>query len=109
MQTNYWQDALNSRLSRRRTLAITGGGAFAAALLAACGSSGGSKSSGGNDKSSLISQPVDTSKQAKRGGTSKWVFTAEDGTLDIHVAGRPLKTPPCMAYSDLIMSKAPHL
>ena len=107
MQTNYWSGAFRSRLSRRRALAVTGAGALSAALLAACGSSG--SKSGGGDKSSLLSQPVDTTKQAKRGGTSKWLFTSENATLDIHVAGAPLNTPRCMVYSDLIMSKPGYL
>src|SRR6266536_2128390 len=108
MQRTYWHEALQSRLTRRRTLAAAGAGAVGAALLAACGSSG-SKSGGGGDKSSLLSQPVDTAKQAKRGGTSKWLFTSENATLDIHVAGAPLNTPRCMVYSDLIMSKPGYL
>jgi hypothetical protein len=31
---NYWNDLLRSRISRRRTLALTGGGAAAAVLVA---------------------------------------------------------------------------
>src|SRR6476659_8197146 len=38
-------------------------------------------------------------------GGSKWLFTSENATLDIHFAGAPLNTPRCMCYSDLIMSK----
>src|SRR5437763_4271059 len=96
---------ISARPTRRRALVATAGAAASAALLAACG--GGKSSSSGvtGNKSSLLSQPVESSAQAKRGGVSKWLFTSENATLDIHVAGAPLNTPRCMAYSDLIMSK----
>jgi hypothetical protein len=44
-----------------------------------------------------------------RGGTNRWVFASEPGTLDIHVAGSALNTPRCMVYSDLIQGKPGHL
>ena len=37
------------------------------------------------------------------------MFTAENATLDIHVAGSPLNTPRCMVYSDLILAKPGYL
>src|SRR5439155_15313913 len=63
----------------------------AAALLAACGS--GSKSSGGSsskDKSNLISQPVDTLKQAKGGGVLKSRNFADPASLDVSTPNNPI-------------------
>jgi peptide/nickel transport system substrate-binding protein len=63
---------------------MTGAGALGAAFLAACG---GSSSSGGgdankdakpgSDKSGLVYEPVDSTAQAKPGGTIKTVYTAD--------------------------------
>src|SRR5712691_6673127 len=106
MANVYWSKLLDRRFSRRRALAATGAAATAAALFAACGRSNSSTSKG---KSELLSQGEDTTKQAKRGGVSKWVFATEPATLDIHVAGSPLNTPRCMVYSDLIMGKQGYL
>ncbi|HLF78425.1 MAG TPA: ABC transporter substrate-binding protein [Dehalococcoidia bacterium] len=108
MSADYWSRVLEQRLTRRRGILGAGALGAAAALMAACGGSeDDAKSSGG--KSGLLSKPADTSKQAKRGGTSKWLFTAENATLDIHVAGAPLNTPRCMVYSDLILAKPGYL
>ena len=77
---NYWQRVTNSRISRRRAIAATGSVAAAAAFLTACGgddngdSGGGTGSTGGN---SLIYKPVDTTSQAKAGGTIKHYANAD--------------------------------
>ena len=39
MQDSYWSRFKDSRMSRRRALALTGGTALGAAFLAACGGS----------------------------------------------------------------------
>src|SRR6266542_3857148 len=64
-ESDYWNNVLKSRLARRRALVALGAGALSAALLAACG---GGKEKPAGDSSSLVSKPVDTIKQAKRGG-----------------------------------------
>ena len=72
MQDSYWSRFTDSRLSRRRALAITGGTALGAAFLAACGGSGGSDGGGSSapkDNSGLLTQLKDESSVAKRGGT----------------------------------------
>jgi peptide/nickel transport system substrate-binding protein len=63
---SYWNNLAHRRQSRRRILALAGGVTLGSSLLAACG--------GDNSpaKSSLLSAPEDTTKQAKRGGTIKF-------------------------------------
>jgi ABC-type transport system substrate-binding protein len=107
MASNYWSNMLEQRLSRRRALVATGATAAGAAFLAACG--GGNDKGGTSDETGFLSKPEDTTNVAKRGGVSKWFFTAENATLDIHVAGSPLNTPRVMTYSDLFMQRPGHL
>jgi peptide/nickel transport system substrate-binding protein len=57
-----------------------------AVLLAACGSDGDSE----GDKSGLLTQPTDTTRQAKRGGTSKWYYGAEPNGFDVSGGQAPL-------------------
>jgi hypothetical protein len=80
MAASYWTKASWARVTRRRALALTGMTGAAAAFLAACG---GSDGDGGSDKSGLLTAPVDTTKQAKRGGTSKWYYGAEPNGFDV--------------------------
>jgi peptide/nickel transport system substrate-binding protein len=87
MHENYWSKILLSRVDRRRALAITGGTAASAALLAACG---GDDGTGNGEKSSLIAQSVDTTKQAKRGGILKDRAGSDPPTLDTLVSNSPL-------------------
>jgi peptide/nickel transport system substrate-binding protein len=85
---NYWNQALSQRVTRRRGITTVGAGAMGAAFLAACGGSdsggsGGSGSSGAvKDASGLLTTPVDTIKEAKRGGTLKRNFNSDFPSLD---------------------------
>ena len=83
MKGGYWEKMTRSRLSRRRTLAGTGGlGLSAIALgLVGCGDDN-SGSGGGEQTNSLVDVPVDTTSQAKGGGTLKDVYTAELTHMD---------------------------
>jgi peptide/nickel transport system substrate-binding protein len=105
MSESYWQRIVETRLSRRRAMATTGAAAAGAAFLAACG--GGDKGSG--DKSGLVTSPVDTSKQAKRGGTNKWYLNAEPAGFDLHVGGNPKNNPKNLVYSNLVSAKPGYL
>src|SRR5262245_51228239 len=69
MTNTYWHNLTTPRLSRRRALTAAGLAGVSAAFLAACGS-GENAPAAVKDKqaSSLLMQPVDESKQAKRGG-----------------------------------------
>jgi predicted transposase YbfD/YdcC len=86
----YWTTGLKHRVSRRRALATTGVAGLSAAFLAACG--GSSDNDSGSAQSSLVSQPSDTTKDAKRGGVAKWYVDREPNTLDVHVNQNPLNT-----------------
>jgi ABC-type transport system substrate-binding protein len=64
---SYWQKTLETRISRRRALASGGAAAGMLALsLAGCGGGDDGDSEGGT--SGLLFQPVDTSKEAVKGG-----------------------------------------
>ncbi len=73
---DYWSRTLIQRLSRRKAIAATTGLSLSAALLAACG--GGKNNSAKTPaKSSLVSEPVDTTASAKPGGTIKDYYKSE--------------------------------
>src|ERR1043166_2858159 len=81
--TDYWSEVSRRRVGRRRLVVAAVGTSAAAAVLTACGSGG--KSSGGSekgDKTSLITKPADTSKQASRGGVVKFYATGDAPSLD---------------------------
>src|SRR6266545_1623831 len=105
MASDYWSTVGSQRLSRRRALIAAGGAAMSGALLAACG--GNDKSSGNN--SGLVNKPVDTSKQAKRGGTNKWYLNADPAGFDVHVGGAPKNNPKNLVYSNLVSAKTGYL
>lgn len=63
MSETLWRNIERQRLSRRRALTAAGAAGAAALLLAACG---GGKS--GEQVEGLVTKPVDTLKQARRGG-----------------------------------------
>jgi ABC-type transport system substrate-binding protein len=69
------------------------------------GSSGGSSGSGSSGTSSLISQAVDTSKEAKRGGVAKWFSASEPAHFDTNIGLSPLNTPNNLITSLLVMEK----
>src|SRR4051812_10361964 len=80
---DYWSKLTSHRLDRRRALSLAVGTA-AAAFIAACGSSGGgSGSTPSGNKASLVVQPIDTTKQAKRGGIIKDRTFGDAPSLDI--------------------------
>src|SRR3954462_3857085 len=96
MTQNYW--ALQSRISRRRGLAVGGAGVLGAAFLAACG--GGESKSDTTDRSSLVAKPVETTKQARRGGSLVVPATADTPGFDPYVPNAALATlqNPVMAH-----------
>src|SRR6266545_7501907 len=101
MDGSYWQTSLNSRLSRRRALAATATAASGAALLAACGSDGNEKS----DKSTLLTKPLETISQAKRGGVIKDRIHADVASLDVALGISALNASTSHTTSTLVMFK----
>ena len=101
MQQSYWSKVTTQRIGRRRALALTGSAAFAAAVLAACG---GDDSGGKPDGRGLITQPIDTTKQAKRGGTFKNQVSSDSPSLDIvsPIKGGMATAVPSKAYGTLV-------
>src|SRR5436189_3146439 len=79
MEQCYWSTILERRIGRRRAVAGTGATAAGALFPAACGGSGSDKGS----KSSLVSTPADTLKQAKRGGVLKDRNFGDPPSLDV--------------------------
>jgi peptide/nickel transport system substrate-binding protein len=107
MTDSYWAKILHNRISRRRTLLQASGAAAGAALLAACG---GGDSDDARDKNSLLTEPVDTTKQAKRGGIIKDRLPLGDPpTLDILTANNPHNAVGPHVYSALLQTKPGHL
>src|SRR3954467_8978737 len=81
---NYWDALTHSRITRRRAILVTGAGAAGAAFLAACGGSNKSETKpAGENQSSLVSKPVDSSSQAKPGGTVKDFANADIVNFDV--------------------------
>lgn len=103
MQQSYWTNITAKRMGRRRLLAGVGGSTAAAAFLAACGGSGsGGGDNGGGDKNSLVFEPEDTTKSAKRGGIMKDRAFADAPTQDILTPNNPATPYTHDVYSGLV-------
>jgi peptide/nickel transport system substrate-binding protein len=101
MEKSYWSATLNRRIRRRRALGMAGGAAAAAALLAACG--GGDSGDGdGGGAGGIVSEPEDTTSQAKRGGIMKDRAFADPPTLDITTPNNPATPYTHDVYSGLV-------
>ena len=101
---SYWSSVFRARQSRRRTLAL-GGAATALAFLASCG---GDDAGGQGKNSGFVTQPVDTSKQARRGGVMLSSRDREVDTSDPYFRSR---TQPgtALTYSRLFRQKPGYL
>src|SRR5262245_26745954 len=100
---HYWNQMTSTRLSRRKTLAISATGA-AAAFLAACGGGGSTKV---EDVNTLVTKPADTSKQAKKGGTLNHYRGSGTDNMDPYASLSNITSSITgMAYSRLTMLEA---
>jgi ABC-type transport system substrate-binding protein len=85
MEASYWSNLLTRRISRRRSLAVSGSAGLAAVLSAACGGGGdGSGDPSANDKSGLLSKREDTTSRAKPGGSHVHYRSPESVFIDPH-------------------------
>jgi ABC-type transport system substrate-binding protein len=102
MTTGYWSSSLRKRVSRRR--AVVGGtllGAGGAALLIGCGGSDGDS----DDGNALVSQPVDSTRQAVKGGIMQSHLTSEGLHFDPTTATSAIYAHSSHAYSRLVRYK----
>jgi peptide/nickel transport system substrate-binding protein len=105
MNGSYWSKLSMERLGRRRFLIASGVAATGAGLLVACGSSNSKSGSSSGSSTNIITQPVDTTKQAKRGGIIKDRTFADPPTLDILTQNNPLGVLNMHAYNLLTQFK----
>jgi len=106
MERSYWSIATQRRLTRRRALTATGSAALGAGLLVACG---GGESGGQRDSSGLVTKPVDTTKEAKRGGAIKDYIRGEPATLDPFNPNAALNVVSRSVHGMLLREKPGHL
>ena len=100
MSQTYWSAVLNKRINRRRAIAATGATALGAAFFAACG---GDDGGGEEETNSLVLKPVDTLKQAKRGGVLKDRNFGDPPSLDVIQATVSWNPFGFGVYSSLVM------
>ena len=107
MNEAYWSKLTNRRITRRRALIGSGATAAGAAFLAACGGSetGGGGGSGKSGEGGLVSKPVDTLKEAKRGGVMKDRNFGDVSTLDPFTPNNTLNAVAGNVYSTLVQFK----
>jgi peptide/nickel transport system substrate-binding protein len=98
VENSYWSGLLGARIARRRALAMAGGTALGSAFLAACGGD----QEGTGDKSGLVFEAVETTKQAKRTGTMKDRAFVDPPSLDVVLASNPLNPVNFNVYSTLV-------
>jgi ABC-type transport system substrate-binding protein len=108
MESGYWTQTLNSRISRRRALA---GGALlgAGVIAAACGGDEATPLTE-EEVAGIVKKPVDTTRQARIGGTYEAAQTVQPNTLDGLVDAQSRNgSSNGMAYSRLLKFKPGYL
>ena len=109
MKNGYWSSVLNRRVQRRRALTLSGAGLASAAFLAACGGGDSGGGSGDGDSSGMVTKPVDTTKEAKRGGTIKDYIRGEPATMDPFNPNAALNAASRSVHGMLLREKPGHL
>ena len=104
---NYWSAVASRRISRRRALAASGASVLGASFLAACG--GGDSDGDGGDQSGLVTKPVDTLKEAKRGGIMKDRQYSDLQSLDVLTLNNPWYNTGYAVYSSLVQNARGYL
>lgn len=106
---SYWNRFETQRLSRRRLLVASSAAASAAALLAACGGSSNDSGSSGGDSNSLVAKPVDSTKQAQKGGTLKTSRPTDVDSFNPYIVSTPTDWHTNHVYSPIVRPKPGHL
>jgi peptide/nickel transport system substrate-binding protein len=102
MSNNYWNQVLTHRIGRRRALTAAGGLAASTAFLAACG--GGSDNHESTNRSSLLSEVRDETKDVKRGGVYKGALQIDIYSVEPQsLTGGTVST--ALGYSGLFREK----
>jgi len=84
----YWSKVNLARLSRRRSLALTGiGAAVAGLMLAGCGGSDRGSTSTKDEGSSLLTKPEDRTDKAVKGGVYPGSLAVDIQSFDFSVSG----------------------
>src|SRR5438094_357279 len=102
MREGYWSGLTTTSIRRRRFLAAAAG----AALIAACGGGKSDNKSSSGSANGVVTTPVDTTKQAKTGGTMKWYHYSDVATFDPGFANAPNETPKLLANCWLVQYEA---
>jgi ABC-type transport system substrate-binding protein len=102
MSSSYWTNTLTRRFNRRRALAAggTAAAALATATLLGCGGGDGDGSSG-----TLVAEPVDTTKQAVKGGTMQSRQAVDAPHFDPTTGGVQTWAHTQLAYNRLVRYK----
>jgi ABC-type transport system substrate-binding protein len=100
--SGYWDTTLQQRVSRRKAMVGAGTAAAAAAFLVACG--GGSDHGPGNAQT-LVSEPIDSTKQAVKGGTMQSYLATEGLNFDAPTGTAQVNAHSVLAYSRLVKQK----
>src|SRR5262245_38528889 len=79
---DFWGDILQRRLTRRRAVAGASTLAASVAFLAACGGSGNDSTSKEEHAAKFTTQPVDSTKQATKGGQMQSFMASEGLNFD---------------------------
>src|SRR5437588_2642623 len=105
MPGSYWSDHLRVRLSRRRVLQAAGALGAGAVVLSALDCGG--KGAGGPSAKNLgiATEPVDTTKQAVRGGTMQSFMESEGVNFDATTATAQVAAHADLAYNRIVKSK----
>jgi ABC-type transport system substrate-binding protein len=105
MNQGYWSDILRQRLSRRRALVGAAGLGAGALAAAACGGDDNKKPSAQSqpkDASGLLYQPVDTTKQAVKGGIAVFPGFTEGQGFDPNIGDDRVQAQTQHAYQRLL-------
>src|SRR5438045_1131175 len=102
---DFWSNVLQRRLTRRRAVAGASTLGAAAAFLAACGGSSNSATSKEEHAAKFTAQPVDSSKQAVKGGQMQSFMPSEGLNFDAPTGTAEVQAHAILAYSRLVKAK----